>query len=290
MRTSTGSAPRSAATRRSNGRSAPPSPPGHRRSRAGRVGRSRQAAADGLVDAGAQPSRASGSATASPALRRGRARRRRASPGRSSITRLARSRMRSGSVSATTCAPFSCGVVARRELLLVDLGGGEAPEQVPVQRPVGRQRHVGHQLDPVGADLAHRGDELERGAFVVAHAHAPARAVRRGTRHARARGCRRRRCAPLRATTTRRAHRSPSRRAPARPSRRCAPTSPASLTAASPITTRRIVEWPTRNPAFTPRRPSIRSSHSPNVRHSHAGPASSASIDMPSTRAIIRMM
>ena len=40
------------------------------------------------------------------------------------------------------------GEVARGELLLVDLGRREAAEQVPVERAVGGQRHVGHQLGP----------------------------------------------------------------------------------------------------------------------------------------------
>ncbi len=61
------------------------------------------------------------------------------------------------------------GVVARRELLLVHLGGRQAAEEVPVERSVRGERHVGHELDAVAGDLAHRGDELERCALVVAH-------------------------------------------------------------------------------------------------------------------------
>ena len=44
------------------------------------------------------------------------------------------------------------GVVARRELLLVDSRRGQAAEQVPVERSVRGQRHLGHQLDAIGAD------------------------------------------------------------------------------------------------------------------------------------------
>ena len=83
--------------------------------------------------------------------------------------RLARSRIRSGSVERDDVRAALGGVVARRELLLVDLGGGEAPQQVPVQRAVRRERHVGHELDAIDTDLAHRGDELERRSLVVAH-------------------------------------------------------------------------------------------------------------------------
>ena len=61
------------------------------------------------------------------------------------------------------------GAVARRELLLVDLHRREAAEQVPVERTVGGERHVRHELDALGGDLAHRRDELERGPGMVPH-------------------------------------------------------------------------------------------------------------------------
>ena len=48
------------------------------------------------------------------------------------------------------------GVIRRRELLREHRRGRRAPEQVPVERTVGRERHPGHELDALVGDLAHR--------------------------------------------------------------------------------------------------------------------------------------
>ena len=140
-----------------------------RRSRAARAARSRRARGEPLRPHPHGASRASPGRRSPVRRSSGLSATTSRQPGRSSSMRLARSRMRSGKRERDDVRACCGGVVARGELLLVDLRGGEAPEQVPVQRPVGRQRHVGHQLDAIGADLAHRGDELERRPFVVAY-------------------------------------------------------------------------------------------------------------------------
>ncbi len=61
-------------------------------------------------------------------------------------------------------------------------------------------------------------------------------------------------------------------------------------TARSPMTSRRSVECPTRKPALTAMRPSRWPSHSPKEVQSQGRPARSAASGMPSTRAIIREM
>ena len=59
------------------------------------------------------------------------------------------------------------GPIGCAQLLLEDRGGRQAPEQVPVERAIGGEGHVGHQLDAVVGDLAHGRDELQGGALVV---------------------------------------------------------------------------------------------------------------------------
>ena len=59
--------------------------------------------------------------------------------------------------------------VGRPELAGEDLLGSQAPEKIPIEGTVGGQGHVGHELHPVLGDGPDRGDELERGPFVVAH-------------------------------------------------------------------------------------------------------------------------
>ena len=61
-------------------------------------------------------------------------------------------------------------------------------------------------------------------------------------------------------------------------------------TARSPMTRRRSVECPTRKPALTPMRPSRRPSQSPKEDQSQGSPARRAASGMPSTRAIMREM
>src|SRR5699024_1750288 len=60
------------------------------------------------------------------------------------------------------------GHVGRRQLLLVDLDGGEAAQQVPVERASSGGRHVGHQRHALVGDLADTGDELEGRPVVLA--------------------------------------------------------------------------------------------------------------------------
>ena len=59
------------------------------------------------------------------------------------------------------------GDIRRFQLLGVDLLGGQAAEQVPVQRSIRRQGHVGHELHPIVGDRSDGRNELQRGAGVV---------------------------------------------------------------------------------------------------------------------------
>ena len=65
--------------------------------------------------------------------------------------------------------PVFASVVAAAQLLGVHGCGRQAAEQVPVERPVRGQRHLGHELDAIVGDDAHCRDELERRALVIAH-------------------------------------------------------------------------------------------------------------------------
>ena len=109
------------------------------------------------------------------------------------------------------------GQVGRLQLLLVDLLGGQAAEQVPVERPVGGQRHVGHQLHPLVGDGADGGDELERGAGVVPQGAGQGHELVEGGRSATGPGGGRRRGGPRRARTRTRGPRRPATPRPARP-------------------------------------------------------------------------
>ncbi len=58
--------------------------------------------------------------------------------------------------------------VTRFELLAVDVRGGHGTEQVPVERAIGGQRHVGHELHAVPRHLADPGDHAQGRAGVEA--------------------------------------------------------------------------------------------------------------------------
>ena len=103
-----------------------------------------------------RPARVAGSATARRRSSAGRAAIS-AKAGRPSSTGPMRRRMTSGRVRATTSAPRLGGHVGGGELLLVDLDGGQAAEQVPVERAVGGGDHVGHEVHAVLGDLADAG-------------------------------------------------------------------------------------------------------------------------------------
>ena len=88
------------------------------------------------------------------------------------------------------------GEVAGLELLLVDLDRRHAPEQVPVQRTIGGQRHVRHELHAIAGDPPDRRDELEGGARVLGARRRRARPAPRPTRRSTAPTRRHRRCGP----------------------------------------------------------------------------------------------
>ena len=209
------------------------------------------------------------------------------SPGSRVVDRI---RIMSGRVRAITWAPAAAARSDASQLLLVDLLGGQAAEQVPVEGAVGGQRHVGHQLHPVVGDGADGRDELERGAGVAAQRAGQRDELLEGRPHATAPVGGRRPGGPRPARRRARGPRRPPTPRPGRPWRPAGPAVARSRVAASPITARRTVEWPTRNPALTARPRSTRSRYSANVDQSQGPPPRRASRGMPSTTAIICWM
>ena len=198
--------------------------------------------------------------------------RRRRQPGSPGRRLSARIRIMSGRVRAHHVGARAAARSEASQLLLVDLLGGQAAEQVPVEGPVGGQGHVGHELHPVLGDGPDGRDELERRARVVPHARRPGpRTRRRPPSSGRDRAARRRRGGPRRATTRSRAPRRPATPAPAATmAASCSGVGLGSAWRRSPMTTRRTVEWPTRKPALTARPASRRSRYSANDVQSQA--------------------
>ncbi len=142
-------------------------------------------------------------------------------PGRPGRRVFDRMRIMSGSARATTWAPRAAATSDARQLLLPDLLAGQAAQQVPVERPVGGQRHVGHQLHPVVGDRSDGRDELEGRPLVAAQGAGQGHELRRTRRCWTAPGGGPRPGGPRRATTRGRGHR---RRATPPPGRTMAAT------------------------------------------------------------------
>ena len=270
-------APRSRRSRRSNGRRAlrcrGPSRPARRRSRAGPSRSSRRARG------GSPPRRRRAVGRAPPdratARRRSSAGRATISrqPGRSSMTRCARMRIRSGSVERDDCARRArsrgrttsvaartprCGDRLPRRFQLSgrsaasDMSAMSSIRSAPISPIAAMNSSVvpgGRAPRAASASSSSCDDGARRHGVAVA---VGVRLAER-RRHAQRAGTHR-------------------RRGRARTIASICSGVAAPPTASSPITTRRIVEWPTRNPALTPSWPSSRSSHSPKVCQSHGGP------------------
>ena len=194
-------------------------------------------------------------------------------PGRPSrmapCSKLSRSCMVWGSVSASTVAPRAAAAAAGGQLAPGALGvHGRDAEHVPVDRAVRQQRHGREEVDLLLGEAVEAAghDELDGGALVLAHGGGQALHLRPGRRRATGTGW----PSPSLWVCTCEVEK------PSAPSARaaCSAASMASMssavaappTARSPMTSRRSVEWPTRKPALTAMRPSRRPSHSPKER------------------------